>query len=194
MSGDEQSNAEFAPSSFVCVDCSSVYAHRQSLDDHRKRVHAAVPRRYKCAQCDKSYPTRRSRQRHALSHASTLPYACTLCPLAFATGYQLKAHTQTHSPAENGKRRRKRRCISATAKTDGNSEIVPVSSPPFACDLCDKTFGRESALIAHRLTHPTLFDDGRRLWRCEECNKTFSNKGNKSRHCNAHCPARQTSK
>ncbi|CAG0915914.1 unnamed protein product [Notodromas monacha] len=72
--------------------------------------------------------------------------------------------------------------VAARPVTKGKAKKTPKDLPrPFCCDVCDKTFTKDTYLIQHRRIHT-----GERPFVCEICNKTFTQSGHLVNHKRVH--------
>ncbi|KAL1374853.1 hypothetical protein pipiens_017853 [Culex pipiens pipiens] len=92
---------------FRCSVCSKQFLQKSALEEHEAR-HSGV-RNHECTQCDcKFFGVAGLRRHTALRHSTNLPFPCDkcdriceLCPKAFKTQPQLKAHMRyVHQPQE----------------------------------------------------------------------------------------------
>ncbi|KAF4518773.1 hypothetical protein B566_EDAN005393, partial [Ephemera danica] len=84
-------------------------------------------------------------------------YSCIKCEKMFSTPHGLEVHARR---SHNGKR-------------------------PFACELCNKTFGHEISLSQHRAVHSV-----EKVFECKQCGKTFKRSSTLSTHLLIHSDTR----
>ncbi|XP_064458468.1 zinc finger protein Gfi-1b-like [Ornithodoros turicata] len=84
-------------------------------------------------------------------------YSCLKCDKMFSTAHGLEVHARR---SHSGKR-------------------------PFACELCNKTFGHEVSLSQHRAVHTS-----ERTFECKQCGKTFKRSSTLSTHLLIHSDTR----
>ncbi|XP_066143402.1 zinc finger protein Gfi-1b isoform X1 [Euwallacea fornicatus] len=84
-------------------------------------------------------------------------YSCIKCEKMFSTPHGLEVHARR---SHNGKR-------------------------PFACELCNKTFGHEISLSQHRAVHNV-----EKVFECKQCGKTFKRSSTLSTHLLIHSDTR----
>lgn len=84
-------------------------------------------------------------------------YECTSCHKFFTTPHGLEVHVRR---SHNGQR-------------------------PFACDVCNKTFGHSVSLAQHRTVH-----NQERTFECKECGKRFKRSSTLSTHLLIHSDTR----
>ncbi|KAG5677600.1 hypothetical protein PVAND_007344 [Polypedilum vanderplanki] len=85
-------------------------------------------------------------------------YSCIKCEKMFSTPHGLEVHARR---SHNGKRR------------------------PFACELCNKTFGHEISLSQHRAVHNV-----EKVFECKQCGKAFKRSSTLSTHLLIHSDTR----
>ncbi|XP_029052173.2 zinc finger protein 358-like [Osmia bicornis bicornis] len=84
-------------------------------------------------------------------------YSCVKCDKMFSTPHGLEVHARR---SHNGKR-------------------------PFACELCNKTFGHEISLTQHRAVH-----SAEKVFECKQCGKAFKRSSTLSTHLLIHSDTR----
>ncbi|XP_031623379.1 zinc finger protein 782 [Contarinia nasturtii] len=84
-------------------------------------------------------------------------YSCVKCEKMFSTPHGLEVHSRR---SHNGKR-------------------------PFACELCNKTFGHEVSLSQHRAVHNV-----EKVFECKQCGKAFKRSSTLSTHLLIHSDTR----
>ncbi|XP_018570279.1 zinc finger protein 836 [Anoplophora glabripennis] len=98
---------------------------------------------------------------HLLMRPGMMPigdvYSCIKCEKMFSTPHGLEVHARR---SHNGKR-------------------------PFACELCNKTFGHEISLSQHRAVHNV-----EKVFECKQCGKSFKRSSTLSTHLLIHSDTR----
>ncbi|XP_018319630.1 zinc finger protein Gfi-1b isoform X2 [Agrilus planipennis] len=98
---------------------------------------------------------------HLLLRPNIMPlgdvYSCIKCEKMFSTPHGLEVHARR---SHNGKR-------------------------PFACELCNKTFGHEISLSQHRAVH-----NAEKVFECKQCGKSFKRSSTLSTHLLIHSDTR----
>ncbi|XP_074600374.1 uncharacterized protein LOC141854548 [Brevipalpus obovatus] len=91
------------------------------------------------------------------SNGDDLVFSCIKCDKMFSTPHGLEVHVRR---SHSGKR-------------------------PFACELCNKTFGHEVSLSQHRAVHTA-----EKTFECKQCGKTFKRSSTLSTHLLIHSDTR----
>ncbi|XP_063977155.1 zinc finger protein Gfi-1b-like isoform X1 [Diachasmimorpha longicaudata] len=106
-----------------------------------------------------AHPGIHSPHTHGLHHPHPLGdvYSCVKCDKMFSTPHGLEVHARR---SHNGKR-------------------------PFACELCNKTFGHEISLTQHRAVH-----SAEKVFECKQCGKAFKRSSTLSTHLLIHSDTR----
>uniref|UniRef100_A0A1A9ZQ57 C2H2-type domain-containing protein n=1 Tax=Glossina pallidipes TaxID=7398 RepID=A0A1A9ZQ57_GLOPL len=78
---------------YICKICGNTFKGHSQLSAH-KRLHKE--RRFKCANCDKSYPRQTDLNIHMHSHTGDRPYVCHICDKRFPVKVRLTYHLQRH--------------------------------------------------------------------------------------------------
>ena len=80
---------------FKCDECSRVYPYRQSLRQHKQRVHGDGSSLFVCEECGKSF-TQKHRltchQANAHGQHKLMPNLCNVCGKRFITSFSLRRH------------------------------------------------------------------------------------------------------
>lgn len=103
--------------------------------------------------------TRTSSADNTTAHSASdeLVFSCIKCDKIFNTPHGLEVHVRR---SHSGKR-------------------------PFACELCNKTFGHEVSLTQHRAVHTT-----EKTFECKQCGKSFKRSSTLSTHLLIHSDTR----
>ncbi|XP_054626720.1 oocyte zinc finger protein XlCOF7.1-like [Dunckerocampus dactyliophorus] len=135
--------------------------------------------RWKCSQCDKTFPTKSHLNRHVKIHTDEKLFICSVCGKRFSQRGYLKRHTRTHTE--------KRFSCSLCDKRFASMYRLKVhirahtGEKPFICSVCHKTFSSVDPLKRHMRTHT-----GEKPFICIVCHKRFSIKGDLKRHMRTH--------
>lgn len=137
-----------------CDVCSRVFVHSSHLKRHLS-IHAGI-KPFSCEFCGHEFNQKSDLLRHEKKHTINGTYVCMKCSKAFTDIKILKEHIETHKNEENTKQ-------------------------IFACDRCDKVFGRKSHFKRHMTIH-----DGIKPYACEKCGKRFNQRTDLKRHMLSH--------
>ncbi|XP_062389398.1 zinc finger protein 501 [Sardina pilchardus] len=194
------------PKLYSCSECGQSFGMLVELQIHKKSRHvtkrlstfdlfgkglstACTPTRPKRAHtklkahgssCEKSFVLSSGLMQCKRSHASELPYSCTVCPKTFVSSTHLALHLRSHC----GERRFK---CSICAKVFLQSshlarhKAIHTGEKPFKCPDCGKSFGRASHLKTHLRLHT-----GEKPFECTVCEKTFTQKAGLIMHHRQH--------
>lgn len=107
--------AEAQTSPFSCSDCGKNFTNKTSLKKHKVTVHEKL-RTYVCTVCQKCFGQYSDLTRHLLKHkkqnkraektdpapeeATSMPFSCSECSLAFPSEETLQLHTSEHHSEE----------------------------------------------------------------------------------------------
>ncbi|CAJ1080521.1 zinc finger protein 91-like [Xyrichtys novacula] len=135
------------PSSiFACAQCGKTFTSRRCLLKHDNFHHKGL--RFPCEHCGKGFFGKDALVRHTLIHTGERPFKCDDCDKSFRSSAELKIHRRYHT----GER-------------------------PFKCNICEKGFVQSCFLTLHMRTHT-----GERPYVCAVCNKGFSSLHGLKRH------------
>ncbi|XP_067661206.1 GDNF-inducible zinc finger protein 1-like [Haliotis asinina] len=198
------------PEEFPCPECDFVAKNRNTLGDHRHRVHLANPT--KCDVCHKVFPNRRYMKRHRASHVepqhccdvcgkmykirkamqehkktheegySRPTFQCGMCPKSFCSNYILSCHVKSEHLGQ-----KKSFLCSVCGKSFTTKHSLQEHSnahtgaKPHICEVCGKGFCYESALRDHKYVHI-----GAKQFICEICSKGFSQRSGLKMHMRIH--------
>ncbi|GFO01901.1 Zinc finger protein 91 [Plakobranchus ocellatus] len=180
---------------FFCGFCSKSFWRKASVHRHIQ-FHIRNNDQYKCTECDKSFPSTKTLQRHALIHSK--PFKCDLCPLAFSRKLFLEAHKRKHNASEvpvetadyglmkDNSGYFCKHCNLTLAKKYRMMSHVKrhVSDRPHECPTCNKCFSASHLLIKHKKAHKKLFV-------CKKCGETFGHKFSLDIHLKRKHPQQQ---
>lgn len=135
------------PSSlFTCAQCGKTFTSRRCLLKHDNFHHKGL--RFPCEHCGKGFFGKDALVRHTLIHTGERPFKCDDCDKSFRSMAELKIHRRYHT----GER-------------------------PFKCNICEKGFVQSCFLTLHMRTHT-----GERPYVCTVCSKGFSSLHGLKRH------------
>lgn len=131
---------------FTCAQCGKTFTSRRCLLKHDNFHHKGL--RFPCEHCGKGFFGKDALVRHILIHTGERPFKCDDCEKSFRSSAELKIHRRYHT----GER-------------------------PFKCNICEKGFVQSCFLTLHMRTHT-----GERPYVCTVCNKGFSSLHGLKRH------------
>lgn len=168
---------------FLCWECGKKFRHGVTLTRHVERVHNAgepmserpTPT-FTCAQCGKSFTSRRCLLKHDNFHHKGLRFPCEHCGKGFFGKDALVRHTLIHT----GERPFKCDDCDKSFRSAAELKIhrrYHTGERPFKCNICEKGFVQSCFLTLHMRTHT-----GERPYICTVCNKGFSSLHGLKRH------------
>ncbi|KAM3592270.1 uncharacterized protein V6R79_015948 [Siganus canaliculatus] len=131
---------------FTCAQCGKTFTSRRCLLKHDNFHHKGL--RFPCEHCGKGFFGKDALVRHTLIHTGERPFKCDDCDKSFRSAAELKIHRRYHT----GER-------------------------PFKCGICQKGFVQSCFLTLHMRTHT-----GERPYVCVVCSKGFSSLHGLKRH------------
>ncbi|KAM9837756.1 uncharacterized protein ACBR49_018387 [Aulostomus maculatus] len=131
---------------FTCAQCGKTFTSRRCLLKHDNFHHKGL--RFPCEHCGKGFFGKDALVRHTLIHTGERPFKCDDCEKSFRSAAELKIHRRYHT----GER-------------------------PFKCNVCQKGFVQSCFLTLHMRTHT-----GERPYVCNVCSKGFSSLHGLKRH------------
>ncbi|XP_073345241.1 uncharacterized protein [Pagrus major] len=131
---------------FTCAQCGKTFTSRRCLLKHDNFHHKGL--RFPCEHCGKGFFGKDALVRHTLIHTGERPFKCDDCDKSFRSAAELKIHRRYHT----GER-------------------------PFKCSICQKGFVQSCFLTLHMRTHT-----GERPYVCTVCSKGFSSLHGLKRH------------
>ncbi|XP_047465777.1 zinc finger protein 132-like [Mugil cephalus] len=168
---------------FLCWECGKKFRHGVTLTRHVERVHHAgepVSERptptFTCAQCGKSFTSRRCLLKHDNFHHKGLRFPCEHCGKGFFGKDALVRHTLIHT----GERPFKCDDCDKSFRSAAELKIhrrYHTGERPFKCNICEKGFVQSCFLTLHMRTHT-----GERPYTCTVCSKAFSSLHGLKRH------------
>ncbi|XP_075949209.1 uncharacterized protein LOC142951511 [Anarhichas minor] len=168
---------------FLCWECGKKFRHGVTLTRHVERVHQSgepvsdkpVPT-FTCAQCGKTFTSRRCLLKHDNFHHKGLRFPCEFCGKGFFGKDALVRHTLIHT----GERPFKCDDCDKSFRSAAELKIhrrYHTGERPFKCNVCEKGFVQSCFLTLHMRTHT-----GERPYVCTVCSKGFSSLHGLKRH------------
>nr|XP_040033024.1 zinc finger protein 135-like isoform X1 [Gasterosteus aculeatus aculeatus] len=168
---------------FLCWECGKKFRHGVTLTRHVERVHHSgepvsekpVPT-FTCAQCGKTFTSRRCLLKHDNFHHKGLRFPCEFCGKGFFGKDALVRHTLIHT----GERPFKCDDCDKSFRSAAELKIhrrYHTGERPFKCNVCQKGFVQSCFLTLHMRTHT-----GERPYVCTVCSKGFSSLHGLKRH------------
>lgn len=143
---------------FNCPDCTKVFLHQKSLDNHHQKIHEGIlqddeSKAFLCNICGKKWVKLTDLEIHMIAHRETRPYACDQCHMTYKRAYELTGHInkrhlniRPHTCSYCGLGFFTRRILDNHIRTHTNER-------PFACEICQQTFRIEAGLFLHKQHH-----------------------------------------
>ncbi|CAG5116269.1 unnamed protein product [Candidula unifasciata] len=155
---------------------------KSSQFEDRISLRGALPPRYHCDFCNKTYSTfgglSKHRQFHCSQHVKK-EFSCKVCNRAYSSMGALKMHIRTHTlPCkcqECGKAFSRPWLLQGHLRTHTGEK-------PFKCSHCGRAFADRSNLRAHLQTHAEI-----KRYACSKCCKTFSRMSLLTKHTQGNC-------
>lgn len=168
---------------FLCWECGKKFRHGVTLTRHVERVHHSgepvtekpMPT-FTCAQCGKTFTSRRCLLKHDNFHHKGLRFPCEFCGKGFFGKDALVRHTLIHT----GERPFKCDDCDKSFRSAAELKIhrrYHTGERPFKCSICEKGFVQSCFLTLHMRTHT-----GERPYVCTVCSKGFSSLHGLKRH------------
>ncbi|XP_068611017.1 zinc finger protein 791-like [Brachionichthys hirsutus] len=168
---------------FLCWECGKKFRHGVTLTRHVARVHhpgEPFPEKplptFTCAQCGKSFTSRRCLLKHDNFHHKGLRFPCEHCGKGFFGKDALVRHTLIHTGERPFKCEDCEKCFRSAAELKIHRRYH-TGERPFKCNICQKGFVQSCFLTLHMRTHT-----GERPYVCTVCSKGFSSLHGLKRH------------
>ncbi|XP_060808445.1 oocyte zinc finger protein XlCOF6 [Amyelois transitella] len=164
-----------------CELCGESFIGEKGVQAHKKLSHKGVDAsKFVCNSCKTSFIDENALDRHTAQKRCDLAN-CVQCGDAFASQQLLKYHLVQRHRAE-GSLTNCDGCGVRFHNTSAHQRHLPACGARAVCVQCGRHYGDERQLKLHEAEDHTSTD----LFKCEECNKTFSNAYYFREHCSAH--------
>lgn len=179
--------------SYVCVMCAESFSSFEILSEHMKnQISCRRETSVVCPICDKTFKNRSRCNAHLNTHKEKPKYPCKKCGREFSNTIALQAHSETMHTQYFDATLNSFACKLCSKEVPTkqlimhhiNTSHFHVST--FLCDICGKSFWKESSLRAHRFTHSDT-----KPYMCQICLKSFKLKNSLRSHINTHNQERQ---
>ncbi|XP_064637008.1 uncharacterized protein LOC135493538 [Lineus longissimus] len=165
---------------FDCKNCGALYRTEEAL---RKHMLTHNKGKHKCGRCNQVLLTKERLDKHMLFSSCAKTYICPHCNKEFARGQSLKIHIRSHTKVEQNP------CKHCGQQFNQKGDLVKhlfrahnESEGP-VCTLCRKSFKNVHNYELHmKKIHP----DGRRRFRCDQCEESFCLQIQLDRHLTKH--------
>ncbi|KAL0853029.1 hypothetical protein ABMA27_012810 [Loxostege sticticalis] len=167
-----------------CDRCDKIFVTKPALKSHIRYVHERKP--FACSICDESFPTYRKRLQHFVERHGRTPLSlhCDQCDKTFNSNNSLNRHVKyqhlmmpkeaKHTCEDCGRKFRSKRNLTGHM-------LVHSGEKNHECEVCKKKFGRLSSLKEHLKIHR---NDKR--WSCGACAACFVQKCSLKNHIRVH--------
>lgn len=183
----------FKKISYVCVMCGESFPTFEILSEHMKSpVSCKQEQSVVCPICEKSFKNRSRCNAHINTHKEKPKYPCKNCGKEFPNTIALQAHLETmHTPYFDAtldafacKLCNKEAPTKQRILNHINTNHYRIST--FLCDICGKSFWKESSLRAHTLIHTDS-----KPYMCQICSKSFKLPSSLRAHIQTHSQERR---
>ncbi|XP_035286711.1 uncharacterized protein LOC118234348 [Anguilla anguilla] len=161
--------------SYTCGRCGKALGNWNKYWLHQ-RVHQKKPGGFCCPQCSKHFRFHGLYREHMLEHAKQNPYACPICPMAFADKERLMDHQgeehgacKTHNCHTCGK------CFIHLGNLERHNLLHRCARRRRRClGLRSGVLPRQLTADSHSLPVPDMAAEAISLHRCGECSANFT--------------------
>lgn len=173
-----------------CRYCTRMFSSPSGVRYHVAAEHTKeYPHRCGFEGCGRKFIKQSDLDVHVRYHKQDRPYRCRVgvCVKRFVTTRDRLSHEATHS---NARPHVCTKCPKAFKTVSGLNEHMKVHDEhrKYTCVWpgCDKSFKFCSSLRVHSQTH-----SGQKPWKCDDCNQSFTLKGNMKYHQQNSCVNRR---
>ena len=160
----------------ACIECSLTFCWKAQLIKHMKLRHKRKP--FKCAQCDKEFPSKWHLKRHTSKANCKRP--CSEVTKLNINQYYIGDRGNT-SPSP-GSSQEDSRCNSCAHNFSSKSKLKKhLTKSKESCDFCQKYFCTKASLLIHKISFHNMKE-----FQCQHCDKVFAKKYNLVRHMESH--------
>ena len=140
---------------YSCKNCGKSFQSKFRFTIH-ERIHTGV-KPYVCVICKKAFIRKDKLNEHKRIHTGEKPYSCELCKKAYSSNSKLLKHNRTlaHISMCDVK------SVTMNSSFDLNNFVdyslakhksIHTSEKPYSCEMCIKSFSRNSHLLRHNKT------------------------------------------
>lgn len=164
---------------FHCEQCQLNFDNEINLKQHQLLKHCSV-----CLLCGKSFQKQISLLAHLPLHNEDKSYKCIICSKEFHVQKYFIRHLERHEKAHEVNRGMINRtficslCKKDFTKKEALAKHMRIHTrDSFRCSLCDFSCAKKVTLKMHVISH-----EGKRKYKCTQCNYSFKQIGHLKRH------------
>lgn len=157
-------------SKFICQICGFSSKRKNGLEIHMRRHEDKWVCR--CSVCNKGFFSYTKLAEHMNNHTGERPFTCDQCGCSYASSNTLWSHARKMHPQLFNNLHTCEYCNKIFMKSkslQAHMEALHSKGDHFECDVCTKTFTKETSLIFHRRTHTN-----ERPFVCNVCGGAFT--------------------
>ena len=166
---------------YKCKYCDKSFNDTSSLGKHHKLHESNNVRSFVCTICDKKFTTKHYLKFHEKKH-NDVTYKCDQCPSVIKGKGPFREHAKMHTTSINCPLCDK--IFKMTNLLNRHLNSFHGKSERISCTLCVSTFKDKDNMRKHMTYKHSKKNAGR--WRCEICDKEFSQQGNLITHKRIH--------
>jgi uncharacterized Zn-finger protein len=155
-------------------------------DEGGQEIFQPLGKRFCCEYCGRPFATKYDLKKHTRTHTKEKPYVCKICSRAFAVIGTLRCHERTHT-GERPFKCKYPDCDKTYRQWLGlehHVNTVHIGKRDHLCDKCGMGFPAKSSLNNHVRTHNPKTDE--KPFQCEYCVKAFRTKDSLTLHRRVH--------